>query len=206
MKINKMHLIIAIFIGCLIASNTIATKIFDFKGYYLPAGILVFPITYIIGDVITEVYGYKRMRSIILLGFLANLITTLFIFISIQLPPAPFWDLQDEYEAILSQTPRILVASMVGFLIGSLSNSWSMDYIKKATNERYLWLRTIASTIIGEGLDTLIFIIIAFSAVFDNDHLFDMIITQWIFKVAYESLATPLTYFVINTIKKQRDS
>lgn len=201
-----MHLIIAIFIGCLIASNTIATKIFDFKGYYLPAGILVFPITYIIGDVITEVYGYKRMRSIILLGFLANLITTLFIFISIQLPPAPFWDLQDEYEAILSQTPRILVASMVGFLIGSLSNSWSMDYIKKATNERYLWLRTIASTIIGEGLDTLIFIIIAFSAVFDNDHLFDMIITQWIFKVAYESLATPLTYFVINTIKKQRDS
>ncbi len=202
---NNKQLILTIFIACLVASNIIAIKIFELNGYFLPAGIIVFPITYIIGDVVTEVYGFKYMRNLIFYGFLANILVTGFILFSIELPPAPFWELQEEYELILSSTPRILVASMAGFLVGSLSNSWSMDYIKKLTSGKYLWLRTIGSTIIGEGLDTAIFILIAFSPVMDQAHLIGLLITQWVFKVLYETLSTPITYYVIGVAKKNNE-
>lgn len=194
-------LILVIFVSCLIVSNILATKIFDFFGYYLPAGILVFPITYIIGDVVTEVFGYKTMKRFVFLGFIANIITVTFIAISLNLTPAPFWEKQEHYLSILSQTPQILLGSLLGYLLGSLSNSWSMEKIKTLTKGKLLWFRTIVSTIIGEGIDTIIFILVAFSFIIDFPHLMQMIIVQWIFKVAYETIATPITYLIISKVR-----
>jgi queuosine precursor transporter len=202
---KKLQIATIIYISALVAANIIAVKIVDIAGYIVPAGIIVFPITYIIGDVITEVYGFKVMKRIIFYGFFANAIVFLFILLSIQLEPANFWLDQESYELVLSSTPRILLASFSGYLLGSLGNAWSMEYIKKLTKSRFLWLRTTVSTLIGEGIDTLIFVSIAFVYVFDSAHIQDMIITQWLIKVAYEVIATPLTYLAVNWFKRGND-
>ena len=201
---RKIQIFTAVFVACLITANIIATKVADFWGFYMPAGIIVFPITYIIGDIVTEVYGYKQMRRIILIGFIANVISTAFIMISISLPSAPFWENQNEFQVILSQTPRILGASLLGYLAGSISNSWSMEWIKGLTKGKYLWVRTIGSTIIGEGIDTIIFLLVDFVYLVDSSHLLEMMRTQWLFKVRYETVATPITYAAISYFKKTK--
>jgi uncharacterized integral membrane protein (TIGR00697 family) len=195
--------VVALFITSLITANIMAVKLIDIAGYIMPAGIVIFPISYIVGDVLTEVYGFRLARRVIWLGFLCNLIVVVGILIGQWLPGAVFWDAQAAYERILGYTPRLLVASFTAYLFGEFANSLVLSRMKVATKGRWLWTRTIGSTVIGQGLDSLIFILIAFWGTSPTTVLVSAIITQWIFKTAYEALATPLTYAVVNHIKRQ---
>jgi hypothetical protein len=193
----------SIFISALLTANIIAVKIISIAGKTLPAGVIIFPISYILGDVITEIYGYKKTRLVIILGFLCNLLMVAGIIAAQKLPAAPFWNYQESFDTILGFTPRLLVASFIGYLIGSLSNAATMQKIKKLTHGKYLWFRTISSTIIGEGLDSALFISIAFWNQISTKSIFQMIIAQWIFKTTYESIITPITYGTVRWLEKR---
>lgn len=192
-----------IFITCLITANITAVKLVNLFGLVLPAAIVIFPISYIFGDVLTEVYGYRQARRVIWLGFFCNLITVVAIWIGEALPSASFWDGQAAYERILGYTPRLLVASFIAYLVGEFANSFVMAKMKIATNGRWLWTRTIGSTLVGEGLDSLIFITIAFWGMVPTIQLVPTIVTQWLVKSAYEAAVTPLTYGAVNFLKKE---
>ena len=151
--------VVALFIASLIASNIVAVKLIEFSGLILTAAIVIFPISYIIGDVLTEVYGYRRARRAIWLGFLSNLVVVVVIVIAGVLPAADVWKDQAAFDLILGQTPRILVASFVAYLVGEFTNSYILAKLKIATEGRHLWFRTIGSTLIGQGLDSIIFVV-----------------------------------------------
>lgn len=193
---------VGLFIASLITANIAAVKVLSVGGLIVPAGIIVFPISYIVGDVLTEVYGFRVARRVILLGFACNLLAVAGLIAGQILPAAPFWDAQPAYERILGYTPRLLVASFAAYLIGEFANSMVLSRMKVATQGRWLWTRTIGSTIVGQGLDSLIFIILAFWGTTPSDAILSAIITQWIFKSAYEGIATPITYLVINHVKR----
>jgi queuosine precursor transporter len=195
-------MITAIFVTCLITANITAVKLVNVFGFVLPAAVIIFPISYIIGDVLTEVYGYQHARRVIWLGFLCNLVTVVAIWLGQILPSAGFWDGQAAYAKILGYTPRLLVASFLAYFVGEFSNSFVLAKMKIATKGRWLWSRTITSTLVGEGLDSLIFITIAFAGTIPASGLLNAIITQWLVKTMYEVFATPLTYLVVNTIKR----
>lgn len=194
-------LIVALFVTCLITANIIAVKLVTVFGLIVPAAVIVFPISYILGDVLTEVYGYERARQVIWLGFICNLIAVLAIWIAGSLPPAPFWVDQAAYESILGYTPRLLGASFIAYLVGEFSNSFVLAKMKIATKGRWLWTRTIGSTLVGQGLDSLVFITLAFIGTIPTAGLLSAIVTQWLFKSVYEAAATPLTYIVVNFLK-----
>lgn len=203
---SKYFVIIsAISIASILISNITSTKLFSIGSIVLPSSALLFPITYIIGDIIAEVYGYKKARFVIILGFICNAFMVLFFTLSIKLPPASTWNNQEAYELILGTTPRMFIASLTAFLLGSLSNAYVMDWIKKLTKGKKLWIRTISSTIVGELLDTLIFVFIGFGGLVSINIILTMIICQFVWKVGYEVIATPLTYLAINKYKKLED-
>lgn len=192
----------ALFITCLIAANTIGVKWTHLGSFALPAAVIVFPISYIFGDILTEVYGYRWARRVIWLGFLSNLVFVIFAWLGGLLPPAPFWsELQPSYQAILGYTPRLLAGSFTGYLLGSFANALVLSRLKIRTGGRFLWLRTIGSTIIGEGLDTAAFQVIAFAGTPYFTPVF--ILYHWAAKVAIEALATPVTYAVVGYLKRQ---
>ena len=195
-------IIVGIFITCLIVANIIAVKLVDIFGFIVPAAVIIFPISYIFGDVLTEVYGYRQARRVIWLGFFCNLLAVVAIWIAQILPGTAFWDAQSAYERVLGYTPRLLLASFSAYLVGEFANSIVLAKLKIATSGRWLWLRTISSTLIGEGLDSLIFMTIAFAGTIPPDALVSATITQWLFKTGYEILATPLTYVIVNFLKK----
>lgn len=201
----------AVFITTLIVSNIIAVKIVHLAGLFLPAAVILFPIAYIFGDILTEVYGYGRARQVIWTGFACNLLAVVAIWIGGSLPAAPFWSAgafdtpetaQAAYQAILGFTPRLLLASFIAYLIGEFLNSFVLARLKVRTSGRYLWLRTIASTLVGQGADSAVFILIAFAGIFPAGELGQAVLSQWLFKVVYEALATPFTYLVVNALKK----
>lgn len=190
----------ALFITALLAANIISVKLIAVADLVLPAGIIVFPLSYIVGDVLTEVYGFRRARFVIWLGFFSNLLLVLAIGLTQILPAAAFWDGQAAYERILGFAPRLLVASFAAYLVGELANAFVLARLKIATRGRWLWTRTIGSTIIGQGLDSAIFVTIAFWGVPDLATIF---LAQWIVKCLYEGAATPLTYLVVNFLKRR---
>jgi uncharacterized integral membrane protein (TIGR00697 family) len=192
-----------LFVTCLITANIIAVKIILLFGFLVPAGIIVFPLSYLFGDVLTEVYGYAATRRVIWLGFACNLLAVIAILIGGVAPAAPFWHLQGAYSAILGFTPRLLLGSFVAYLVGEFANSFVLARLKILTRGRWLWTRTIGSTLVGEGLDTLIFVTIAFWGVIPASALLTAMLTQWLFKVGYEIVATPLTYLVVNFLKRR---
>jgi uncharacterized integral membrane protein (TIGR00697 family) len=194
---------VAIFITCLITANITAVKLVNVVGLVVPAGIVIFPISYIFGDILTEVYGYRQSRRIIWLGFLCNLLVVVVIWIGQVLPPASFWNGQAAYERILGYTPRLLLASFLAYLVGEFANSYIMAKMKIATQGRWLWTRTIGSTLIGEGLDSLVFMTIAFVGAIPIAVLALAIVTQWLVKSAYEAAATPLTYGAVRFLKRR---
>ncbi len=190
-----------LFITCLITANIIAVKLVVIFGHVLPAAIVIFPLSYIIGDILTEVYGYRQARAVIWLGFLCNLVAVAAIWVGGLLTPASFWGGQEAYDSILGYTPRLLMASFVAYLIGELANSTILAKMKIWTQGRWLWSRTISSTIIGQGLDSAVFITLAFAG--SDVALVRLVLTQWTAKVIYEAAATPLTYAVVAWIKKR---
>jgi uncharacterized integral membrane protein (TIGR00697 family) len=196
-------LVASIFITCLITSNIIAVKLINIFGLLLPAAILIFPISYIFGDVLTEVYGYRQARRVIWLGFFCNLITVVAIWVGQILPPASFWDGQAAYKRILGYTPRLLGASFLAYLVGEFANSFVLAKMKIATQGRWLWTRTIGSTLVGQGLDSVVFMTLAFAGTIPLTGLANAIVVQWLSKSGYEALATPLTYGAVNFLKKK---
>jgi uncharacterized integral membrane protein (TIGR00697 family) len=196
-----LDVVSAVFVTSVLVSNLAAQKLFALGPATFTAGILVFPISYIFGDVLTEVYGFNRARRVIYLGLLANLFMALVLWIAIQLPPAPGWNLQHEFEAVFSLVPRIVIASVLGYIAGELTNSLVMSRLKIWTQGKHLWVRTISSTVAGQLVDTSVFVLVAFLGVFADSILLPAILSAWVFKVLYEALATPLTYFVVGKLK-----
>jgi queuosine precursor transporter len=195
--------VVSLFITCLITANIIAVKLITVFGLVVPAAVIVFPISYILGDVLTEVYGYRQARSVIWLGFACNLILVIAVWLGGILPAASFWDGQAAYARILGYTPRILAASFLAYLVGEFSNSFVLATLKIATNGRHLWTRTIGSTLVGQGLDSMVFITLAFVGTIPFSGLVSAIITQWLVKTAYEAAVTPLTYKAVSFLKSR---
>ncbi len=200
---HRLLIISALFITCLITANIIAVKLVSLGPVILPAAIFIFPFSYIFGDVLTEVYGYRVARSIIWLGFLCNLIFVFFAWIGQILPAAPFWTAQPAYQAILGYAPRLLGASACAYLVGEFSNSLVLAKMKIMTRGRWLWMRTIGSTIVGEGFDSAIFITLAYGGTPLFLPLPLLITYHWCSKTAIEAIATPFTYRVVNYLKRQ---
>jgi len=204
LKISFWFVVIAsIFVTCLITANIIAVKLIFLFGFLVPAGIIIFPLSYLFGDVLTEVYGYGAARRVIWLGFACNLLAVIAIYLGGLAPAAPFWHNQAAYETILGFTPRLLLASFIAYLVGEFTNSFVLAKLKIATKGHWLWTRTIGSTLLGEGVDTIIFISIAFWGIIPSQLLLTAILTQWAFKVLYEVIATPFTYLVVGFLKRR---
>jgi len=194
--------IVALYVTSLITANTVAVKVLNVGFWTSDAGILTFPIAYIVGDVLTEVYGYATARRVIWLGFVCNAIAVGVFQLAMVMPAEPSWDGGAAYERIFAATPRLLLASMCAYLVGSFVNAFVLARMKILTNGRWLWMRTIGSTIVGEGLDTVVFVLIAFAGVFSGQVLVEMMYTNWLLKTAYETAATPITYKVVNALKR----
>ena len=195
-------IVVAVFVTCLITANVTAVKLVSILGFILPAGVIVFPISYIVGDVLTEVYGFHRARQVIWLGFFCNVIAVLAIWLGGLMPAAPFWNAQEAYDTILGYAPRLLIASFLAYLVGEFANSIVLAKMKVATNGRWLWSRTIGSTLVGQGLDSLVFVVVAFLGTIPLAGLVAAIVAQWLFKSVYEAAATPLTYLVVGALKR----
>jgi len=193
--------VVAVFITCLITANIIATKLVTIFGLVMPAAIIIFPMSYVFGDVLTEVYGYRKARRAIWLGFFCNFIAVAAIWLAQAMPPATFWDGQAAYERILGYTPRLLAASFIAYLVGEFANSLILAKMKIATKGRFLWMRTIGSTVVGEGLDSLVFMTLAFLGQMPLSALGSAILSQWAMKSVYEAAVTPLTYKVVYFLK-----
>ncbi|MEK7166917.1 MAG: queuosine precursor transporter [Patescibacteria group bacterium] len=201
-SLKYFNIISVLFVATIMISNTVATKLFGIGPLIFTGGILIFPITYIFGDILTEVYGYSRSRQIIWTGFIALIFMSLIYWLVGLLPPAPTWPNQEAYVAVLGLVPRIVLASIIGYWAGSFSNSFVMAKMKLSTKGKYLWTRTISSTIVGEGVDTTLFVLIAFWGIVSGGILVLVIISGYAFKVVYEIIATPITYKIIGFLKK----
>lgn len=190
-----------IFVSSLIISNTIATKIIMIGSLSVAAGIICFPISYIISDIITEVYGYNRAKFVIWTGFACLAFMTVAYSVASWLAPAPFYQNESAFDAVFSQVPRIALGSLAGYLVGSFLNSAVMSKMKLWTNGRHLWSRTIGSTIVGEAADSGVFAVVAFAGIFSGEQLLMVAFSGFILKTLYEILATPLTYMIVSKVK-----
>ena len=200
---HRFVLVVAVFVTCLITANIISVKLIHVFGLVLPAGILIFPVSYISGDILTEVYGYAEARRVIWLGFFCNFIVVIAAWLGKILPSASCWDAQLAYERILGFTPRLLGASFCAYLVGEFFNAFIMAKMKVITKGRWLWMRTMGSTLIGQGLDSMVFITLAFFGTVPSKVLALAVITQWLIKSGYEAAATPLTYVVVGFLKRR---
>jgi len=190
-----------IFTASLIVSNIIAGKTFDFFSFTLPCGVVIFPVIYIVNDVLAEIYGYEKARKVILLGFFMNLVAVICYQITILLPAPAFFENSEAFSIVLGSTFRLLVASFAAYLAGSLVNAKVMVYLKK-WDENKLFFRCIVSTLFGEGLDAIVFIFIGFLGTMPLEALLLMIVAQALFKTVYEIIVYPLTRTVIFKVRK----
>lgn len=204
-KLDSFMVIAVFFTLCYVVSNIMAVKVIGFFGlFYFDAGTITFPIAYMLGDVLTEIWGYKTARKTIFLAFLCNIFVVICTQIGVWLPSPDYLDtMSSAYDIVFNSVPRIVIASLTGFLLGELSNAWFMDKIKAKTNGRHLWLRTIGSSIIGYVFDTVPFVLIAFLGVLSTRDLMLMIASQYIMKIAIEALfGTPMAYALIAYLKR----
>ena len=199
-------IVTVLFVMCYVVSNLMAVKVISFFGlFYFDAGTITFPLAYMLGDVLTEMWGYKVARRTIILAFLCNLFVVVCTQIGVWLPSPDYLDpTAQAYNTVFSYVPRIVIASLTGFLLGELSNAWLMDKIKSRTKGRRLWVRTIGSSIIGYIFDTVPFVLIAFLGVLTTRDLLLMIVSQYIMKLAIEALfGTPLAYAAVAYLRKR---
>lgn len=197
-----LDLITASFVATLLLSNIASTKIVSMPPFEFDGGTVLFPLSYVFGDILTEVYGYRRARRVIWTGFAWIAIAAAFLAVIDALPPAPGYELGDAFHAVLGQAPRIIAGSLVAFWAGSFVNSAIVARLKIATNGRMLWLRTSVSTLGGQGIDTALFLAIAFWGVLPSDLLLAVFVSNYVFKVGVEVLLTPVTYLVVGTLKR----
>jgi len=196
-------LVMALFVTVLLCSNVIgAAKVCTVWGFTFGAGVLFFPISYIFNDVLTEVYGYARARKVVWAGFGAIVFASFMSWVVLTLPPAMGWNDQRAYEAVFGQTPRIVFASLGAFFVGEFANSYVLAKMKILTSGRFLWSRTIGSTIVGEGVDSLVFYPLAFLGVWENRLVLTVMVSNYIIKVLWEAIVTPFTYRVVGFLKR----
>ncbi len=201
-KFKYFDLITGLFVAVLLISNIASSKIVQIWKFTFDGGTILFPLSYIFGDILTEVYGYKRGRRVIWIGFFCALLMSLTLGLIGLVKPASGWEFQEAYMRILGQTPRIVAASLIAYFAGEFSNSFVLAKMKILTKGRWLFTRTIGSTIVGEGIDTVIFVVIAFLGVYSNSLVLLIIISNYIFKVSLEIVFTPLTYKVVGFLKR----
>jgi len=195
--------IMAAFVTVLICSNFIsAPKRVTIHGFTFGAGVLFFPISYLFGDILTEVYGYARSRKVVWAGFTALIFASAMSWVVLRLPPDPSWPNQGAFETVFAGAPRVVLASMLAFFVGEFLNSFTLAKIKVVTRGRWLWLRTIGSTMVGEAGDSLIFYPVAFYGIWESDRLVQVMIANYGLKVGWEVVATPLTYRVVGFLKR----
>jgi len=197
-----IDLVTAAFVAVLLISNIASTKALILGPFTFDGGTILFPLAYIFGDILTEVYGYARSRRVIWIGFFWLVVAALIFTIVDRLPPDPQWGLQDSFSKILGPIPQIVVASLIAYFAGEFSNSYILARMKVVTQGRWLWMRTIGSTLVGEAIDTVLFVLIAFSGVFERDLLLRILISNYIFKVGVEVLFTPVTYQIVRLLKR----
>ena len=205
-EMSPYVIVTVLFVMCYVVSNLMAVKVIGFFGlFYFDAGTITFPLAYMLGDVLTEMWGYKVTRRTIILAFLCNLFVVVCTQIGVWLPSPDYLDpTAQAYNTVFSYVPRIVIASLTGFLLGELSNAWLMDKIKSRTKGRRLWVRTIGSSIIGYIFDTVPFVLIAFLGVLTTRDLLLMIVSQYIMKLAIEALfGTPLAYAAVAYLRKR---
>ena len=200
-KTELYAILTGIFTASLIVSNIIAGKTFDFFSFTLPCGVVIFPVIYIVNDVLAEIYGYEKARKVIILGFLMNIVAVICYQITILLPAPAFFENSEAFSIVLGSTFRLLVASFAAYLAGSLVNAKVMVYLKK-WDENKLFFRCIVSTLFGEGLDAIVFIFIGFLGTMPLEALLLMIVAQALFKTIYEIIVYPLTRTVIIKIRE----
>ena len=198
-------ILVAFFVAVLLISNIASTKILALWKFTFDGGTVLFPLSYIFGDILTEVYGFKRSRRVIWLGFASALLMSLVFYIVQILPPAEGWNNQDAYESLLGFIPRIVIASLLAYFAGEFSNSVIMSRLKIITGGKFLWVRTISSTLAGEGVDTIIFCLIAFYGTIPGDLLLSVILSNYIFKCTVEVVFTPVTYSIVNFLKRKEN-
>jgi len=204
--VRYFHILVGFFVTVLIISNIASTKILVMWKFTFDGGTILFPVSYIFGDILTEVYGFKRSRGVIWIGFFSALLMSVVFLIVQVLPAANDWNNQDAFEAILGFVPRIVLASLVAYFAGEFSNSVILSRLKVIMKGKLLWVRTISSTVIGEGIDTVIFCLIAFYGTISNDLLWTVIISNYIFKCSVEVLFTPVTYLVVGFLKRKENT
>lgn len=201
----------AAFVAILICSNLIGAaklvqftewEVFGWQVGVFGAGILFFPLSYVLGDVLTEVYGYARARRVVWAGFAAVSFMAFMAWVVVAMPPAPGWEGQAAYEEVFGLTPRIVIASMIAFWAGELSNAFVMARMKVWSRGKHLWQRTIGSTVVGQGVDSIIFYPVAFLGIWTLEQVITVLITNYILKVLWEAFLTPVTYRVVNTLKR----
>ena len=197
--------LLGLFTTCLLVSNVIAGRLMQIGNIVLPSAVILFPVTYILGDVFTEVYGFKKTRLVIWVGFAANFLMSLVFLVAISLPAPSFFTAKEAYATVLATTPRMVFASLLAYFMGEFGNSITLSILKKATKGRFLWTRTISSTVVGQAFDTALFIFIGFVGTMPLPVLFGMMVAQYLFKVAYEVLCTPITYAVVGAIKRREN-
>lgn len=196
--------VMAAFCVILVLSNVVgAAKVATLGGLTFGAGILFFPLSYVIGDVLTEIYGYARARRVIWAGFAATFFAAVMCWVIVAMPPAPGWEGQEVYEAAFGQVWRIVGASMIAFWAGEFVNSYVLARMKLWTRGEHLWSRTIGSTVFGQGIDSLIFYPLAFLGVWTTEQVLMVMVTNWGLKVLWEVVLTPVTYAVVGFLKRR---
>lgn len=198
----RFTILVTLFCVILIISNIASTKMTQFAGLTLDAGTILFPLSYIFGDIFAEVYGWKVSRKVILLGFACIVLNAAILYIVQVLPVASFWENQGSYESILGLVPRITLGSIFGYLAGTFSNAWTLLAIRKITGHKWLWMRTIGSTLVGQTFDSTVFCLIAFLGTMGHAELFALALSNIVFKVAIEAFFTPVTYRIVGYMRK----
>lgn len=202
-KKDFLPVITGLFVGVLILSNILASKMVQIGPFVFDGGTLLFPLSYIFGDVLTEVYGYKNSRKVIWTGLVMLGIMALNVWFIGLLPHEPNWTFQNDYNNILMMMPRIVLASVIAYFAGEYSNSVVLSKLKVLTSGKHLWLRTIGSTVVGEFLDSALFVAIAFAGVYPTGVLIVMALSNYLFKTVIEVAFTPITYAVVGFVKKR---
>ncbi len=201
-KFKYLEIISGLFVCVLMISNITSTKLVALGRFTFDGGTLLFPLSYIFGDILTEVYGYSASRRVIWTGFFSCILMSATFYLIGILPPDPAWEYQKAYEVILFYTPRLVLASIIAFFCGEFSNSFVLAKMKILTRGRFLWTRTISSTLVGEFVDTLLFVVIAFAFTYSGNILMKIILFNYLFKCGVEILFTPITYAIVNFLKR----
>jgi hypothetical protein len=197
--------LLSTFIVVLLISNLVGQKICAFGPFRVSGAQLLFPITYIFGDIFTEVYGYGASRRAIWLGFFASALMAAMGLITVALPPAPNWHNQEAFATVFYQVPRLIVASLIAYWAGEFANSYTLAKMKILTGGRYLWTRTIGSTVVGQAVDTVVIMFIGFAGIVPLSDILNLIASGYLAKVIYETLMTPATYAVVGFLKRKED-